>query len=745
MDRDDWFFTFIIRGFRDRSVHGLSGTDPGFPRQISRTINHFSGYRKLIRKKRIQKKLDGKKDRIKVVSFDIYDTLLIRKMPFEKVFHLSAKMMCEKLFQDHGIRLSPEEILSHRMVFKESHDKMGLSGNLLHQSLAKPVSIGMGDNGIVQGAKPDQREGQWNVSMWIDALCTDFSLKRETIFPAARQCELEAEFTGLALADEAMECLEYVQSLGIMVIAVSDMWLEEDWMKDLVFRFHLPFTHIYTSAGMDASKRKGTIFPKIEKELGFHSRAFLHIGDNPKADWYMPKKAGWQILPLIHRHTLARNRIPVHNLLVKKSLPKSEEILQLLELAPAPKEKNPFYRLAYDYLCPLLILFSISQWRRFREQEVDSVFFVARDAKAMFDVYNRIRELLPESPQGFYVRLSRRVLAASHPDNLLMNVMHLAGKAGKKKVSHWLDSFCLSPELRMEILQKAGIPETALFSDSTRDALVQATGFLERQIREETVEQAEMVRDYLKEQAKTSPMKRVGLVDSGWACTTQDCLRNILIDTQVLSGMYFGVSKQGRAPDDFSLKYGFLRDDFRNLRHMNPLESTAGVVRLWDTLLREPAGTVNRLERDATGMVVPVLSDTSAICEEELSAAFHIQEGIHAGVQKRMQFIELLVRYSPEYSDYDLETAASEISGKITTRPSRKMARAILSLHFDEAAAGGKTASFGIRGIREGVAWYPGILSSVGLSFLTPILSALARLILIQKLGSPAGKTIPFQ
>ena len=75
------------------------------------------------------------------------------------------------------------------------------------------------------------------------------------------------------------------------------------------------------------------------------------------------------------------------------------------------------------------------------------------------------------------------------------------------------------------------------------------------------------------------------------------------------------------------------------------------------------------------------------------------------------------------------------ISKKISTRPQRDIAKAILHLGYDEGvAAGNKGAISGVRGIKNGVAWYPGILSSIGLRWMTPILEVAALALLKQKL-----------
>jgi len=56
-----------------------------------------------------------------------------------------------------------------------------------------------------------------------------------------------------------------------------------------------------------------------------------------------------------------------------------------------------------------------------------------------------------------------------------------------------------------------------------------------------------------------------------------------------------------------------------------------------------------------------------------------------------------------------------------------------MSLGFDEGAAGGRGGFLGFRGIRDGVAWYPGLLASAGLGWSSPLLGVAAKIIYRRK------------
>ncbi|WP_419655467.1 putative HAD-superfamily hydrolase, subfamily IA [Desulfosarcina variabilis str. Montpellier] len=650
--------------------------------------------------------LDNLKPAVKVISFDIYNTLLIRLTPPDTVFQISSKYMSDCIRDSFFLDIPANWIYSHKNKFKLRYDRLYFI-----------------------------QEAEWTISMWLKAMAREISVDPEKLIELGKKIEVRAEFENTEAWDGASEVLRMAIDRGFQIIATSDMWLETEEMEALLTRFELHFHRIFSSGSMGVSKRRGTIFRRIQNEMGLPASCFAHIGDNPKADLVRPRLAGWSSLKISNPTAEKYTIFPKINGFYFKKQSLFKEILQILQGPPSSKDLSPFFRTAFDDLAPLLILFSFWQWRKFFDKNLDAVFFIARDARAMFDVYELISNFLPNSPPRFYVRLSRKLLTIAHPEDLLLNVKHLPGKAGKRKIGHWLSNFSLSTDLLSRILKDSGLDENDNFSNKSRNALKGSILRHKAEIEACAQKQKKLIKEYLFQQAGTSSLNRIGLVDSGWACTIQDCLRNTFKDAKLIIGAYLGISAQGSLPTPENQKFGFLRDDFRKFRHMNPLEGSAGVVRLWDTLLREPTGTATILSTENTGEVVPILTETSAIGNVEREAADSIQKGITKGVTKRFKAIKLLSTLLDRFSDTDIELAAATISRRITTCPGFEKASAFLNLEFDEGTENGRTASFGLSGIKEGVAWYPGILSYYRLSFIYPALEIIARLILDKKIS----------
>lgn len=652
--------------------------------------------------------INRKSKDVKVVSFDIFDTLLLRMIPPGRVAQLAAEELNRQLAAEELITLSASEIINSRRKFKQQKDRAYL-----------------------------YQESEWTLSEWLCELAKQHSLDPSILCRLSRQAELSAESKSLYLAPDAIKSISLAKDQDLQVIAISDMWLDQEWLKDLLAKFGLHFDAVFSSGSLGVSKRRGTIFKFIEANLALKAKNFIHLGDNLKADFLRPCLAGWKSIWIPHPgNSLQIRALPVISRYRPKRKP-WKDIVQALNIVSISTEKksDPYFELAYEHLAPLLIIFSIIQWRKFREQNIDQVFYIARDAKAMFDVYNTIEHLLPGSCPRHYIRLSRRTVAIAHPDNLLQNVTHIAGKVGKKKVREWLSNFTISSELRNKILLSAKVNEKDDFTESVHSSLQSACSKLLPLIIAEQNIQKQIIKDYLLQQAPNLSYRRIGIVDSGWACTTQDSIRAVLNDSELINGIYLGVSSQGHKPNRQNLKYGLLRDDFRRCPHHNPLESTAGVIRLWDTILREPCETVLELHRQPDNKVEPILVDETIFKDLEYKAADSINQGIFKGTSDRLKSVSLIVELSENFTDADFETAATMIAKNISSQPTSSIAKAIIRLGFDEGAAdGGKRTLSGINGIKDGVAWYPGILSSMGLKWVVPLMEVGASKILKNKL-----------
>ena len=160
------------------------------------------------------------------------------------------------------------------------------------------------------------------------------SLDPTILYRLSRQAELASETNCLSLAPGAVDSISMARDHGLQTIAISDMWLDQDWLKDLLEGFGLIFDAVFSSGSLGVSKRRGTIFKQIEVNLSLSAKNFIHVGDNLKADFIRPRLAGWQSIWMPHPgNSLQMRALPI----AAKYRPKRKpwkDIVQALNIPP---------------------------------------------------------------------------------------------------------------------------------------------------------------------------------------------------------------------------------------------------------------------------------------------------------------------------------------------------------------------------------------------------------------------------
>lgn len=178
-----------------------------------------------------------------VISFDIFDTLLLR--PFDNpktVFFLVG----EKL---HCPSFTRYRVLAEKQARQEAMEKNGTNEVTLcdiYQKMQRYVAC---------------------------------DIRR------AMELEEETELSLLQANPYMKQLYQTAVELGKTVIAVSDMYLSSQVIeKALVQNGYTQLSRIFISQECGFSKRSGQLFPYVREQLGTEKRYF-HIGDNYTADF----------------------------------------------------------------------------------------------------------------------------------------------------------------------------------------------------------------------------------------------------------------------------------------------------------------------------------------------------------------------------------------------------------------------------------------------------------------------------
>ena len=140
------------------------------------------------------------------------------------------------------------------------------------------------------------------------------------------------------------------------------------------------------------------------------------------------------------------------------------------------------------------------------------------------------------------------------------------------------------------------------------------------------------------------------------------------------------------------------------------LGTSAGVMRLWELLLREPTGSVRRLERNEAGVVRAELDAPPPLTAAALELAEEARALLMATAQYAGPAYAQVLGLQDDVCSELLARIARLAWEGVTLMPDAAFARRILELEMDEGASRGVMTTLGMGGLRSGVSWWPGLV-----------------------------------
>ena len=419
--------------------------------------------------------LKTKINKADVVSFDIFDTLIMRRVLYPRdVFQLMEK---QDDAPDYQLRVNAE---------------MGL---------------------YAQGKHP-------TIYDIYDAM--------GSYSPTA---ELELEERCLVKRDRVCDALNYARQMGKDVYLVSDMYLPSEILHGILTRrgIEIDKSRILVSCEWNKSKTTG-LFYELRKIVG--SKRILHVGDNYDADIIAAERYG--IEDTFHIKSAVAMLESSYAAKILKYDGNLSNRIMIGEFI-SRQLNNPFLFnetqgrffikeakiMARDFLAPLIYCFFAWMVKKSSEYELDDILLVSRDGciiKKMYDLLCTKDNRLPRMAY-FYASRGVCVLAGNIDDD---DICHAARMAYAGDPRDMLKSrFGLDDS---EIIFDAawGLEELALHN---REAILKKSDTMR-----------ERYKQYVSS-FQIHPEKKVGFVDFVAAGTCQKALTNI-VDFD-LQGLYF--------------------------------------------------------------------------------------------------------------------------------------------------------------------------------------------------------------
>lgn len=212
----------------------------------------------------------AKSKNVNVVSFDVFDTVLLRdeKSELERFWDISNRFV-----QKHGKRLQLDAVSCLTARIQSASHAYQLSEKVQGTTEGRLADIALNMMRALR-VKGDHHK---LANQWSD-------------------CELEVESEQLRLSPFVDGLIDQFVRQDKTIIFLSDMYLEGERIVDLLGRSGCNMSridHVISTADCRINKRSGTVFSHIEKKLNLAPYDFLHLGDSLASDFKRPIEAGW--------------------------------------------------------------------------------------------------------------------------------------------------------------------------------------------------------------------------------------------------------------------------------------------------------------------------------------------------------------------------------------------------------------------------------------------------------------------
>ncbi len=425
-----------------------------------------------------------------VVSFDVFDTLLLR--PFDdpkSVFYLVGEAL-------HCPSFTRYRVLAEKQARKEAMEKTGFNEVTLEEIYQK--------------------------------------LSRYVAFDIHRAMELEQQ-TELALLQAnpyMMQVYQMAVELGKTIIAVTDMYLPGAVIREALEKNgYTQIQRVFLSQECGFSKRSGRLFPYVREQMGQDKR-YLHMGDNYAADLVQAKQAGFDT-----RYYPNSNRLgnPHRCADLTALMGSAYRGVVNNRLCCGAYKENQYFEYGYAYAGFYVLGYCVWIHERVKAKGIQKLLFLSRDGDILQKVYQK---LYPEE-ETEYVYWSRaaatRLTAGCFRNEFFLR--YIKYKISRKiNMTQMLAAMEL-PQMQPFLTDAGFSPETLLTAENYEEIVSVFLAHWEV-VEEAYASSGRAARKYYEE--KLAGVRSAAAVDVGWAASGVSALRVLVEDIWKLDCKIYG-------------------------------------------------------------------------------------------------------------------------------------------------------------------------------------------------------------
>ena len=458
-------------------------------------------------------KLVEKLEKFDIISFDIFDTLILR--PFKKP---------TDLFRILGIK--------HNMVnFSDIRRKAEKS------------------------AREKAKKIYGHTEVTIYDIYQEINLITDLDVEDGVRVEFEAEKDFCYANPYMKKVFDELVSRGKNVIIVSDMYIPHDMMKELLENCgYFGEKALFVSCDYGMTKRNGYLYKYLQDNY-IKGQSIIHIGDNEVSDIASAKENNITTYYYKKNDDIGSEIADVDMSPTIGSLYKGIINNYINNGTNIEKISNTYYR--YGFLYSGILIYGYVNWlHKFAiENKLDKLLFLARDGYILKKVYDMLYNDIPSE----YCLWSRHATLKTVPErDLSRYIWQFIDRIAKN--NKYITIKEILDDLELNFLENEFHLRNISLETKVDDKIVKLLrNFIidnKNKIKENSKMYSEAAKFYYKQKVGNS--KRIGIVDLGWrgsgAISLKDLFENYWnFDCEVKSLIAFGISRKPGFDDGFVL------------------------------------------------------------------------------------------------------------------------------------------------------------------------------------------------
>ena len=574
----------------------------------------------------------------KIISFDIWDTIIKRKChPEEIKLHIANYLM-----------------LKYNQKLKEKYKD-------IYEILKKRDEI---EAKICEQNKEQGKDAECRILDVFKILQEEiFKNKEEDISEELLRQEIDQEKRVIYINPEILPIFEKHKDLKMYCI--SDFYMSAESLKELLDHLKIPvkIEKIYSSADYLLNKRSGNLYKKVEEEIGIKPEQHIHVGDNQYSDIEMAQSLGIETIKMTKtdfEFVPEKGRRFNFNL---QSIKRGNK-----------NEKNRIFNAGVD-LAPLLYFFGYSIVEYAIKNNIDKVYYQTREGETFIKIHELIQKNNPfgvDVPQCEIMEVSRMAtFSASLKEFSITELLRLWSQYREQSIKALFKTLAIDINEYKDFMEKYDInideKIVAPWFNIKVQELFKDTEFTTK-IQEELGNKTKELKTYFANKLEIeNDNKPIFVVDIGWRGTIQDNLCYIYQNKKI-GGYYLTLYDYYNLQPENSYKISYLDD--KEIRD----NEIGSIITLLEWIYNPGTGSV--IEYKSGKAIRKAKSDETDIVNKYIKP---LQEGMLAGAE----IINEYMKYHP-YEAVETKKHVYFLIKQIKTNPSKELIEAYYSMVFND-------------------------------------------------------------